>query len=145
MESCRYYAATANMVNSRSHLASYEQIQAWLAEAADCGAIPGCEEDKKDNMIAMLAEFFRFLLELDDYSIGIICEIIAPADGSTSGCTVSKLGKLHGCSRQAMHRKILYMISCHPELASLLKSTMYKLSSGRQLFLRHHQNRAAAR
>ena len=144
MESCRYYNATANLVNSRAKLASYEQIQAWLAEAADYRYIPGAEEDNKENLVNMLAVFFRFLLDLDDYSIGVISEIISPSDGEKE-CTVSKLGRLHGCSRQAMHRKMLYMISRHPELASLLKSTMYKLSSSRQMFLRRKQNSAAAR
>ena len=88
----------------------------------------------------MLGRFFRFLLELDDYTIGIISEVITPADPERKSCSVSALSKLHGCSRQAMHRKILDIIARRPELALLLKSTMSKLSRGRQCFLRHRES-----
>lgn len=143
--SCNYYAATESTVNSRTHLTSFEAIQSWLPDCADFEHIPGCEPDENDSaaLIPMLGQFFRFLLELDDYTTGIICELISPAD-RTKKCTVSHLGRLHGCSRQAMHRKILDIIAARPELTSLLKSTMYKLSSGRQRFMRYRSEHAVA-
>ena len=147
--SCGYYAATAALVESRSHLASFEEVQSWLTDAADYDHIPGEQEEiarRQDNnhLISMLGRFFRFLLELDDYTIGIISEVITPADPERKSCSVSALSKLHGCSRQAMHRKILDIIARRPELTSLLQSTMYKLSSGRQRFMRSRSKQAIA-
>ena len=146
-QSCSYCAATESSVDSRSKLTCFEEIQSWLPECADFDHIPGeFEEDSTaTDLIPMLSRFFRFLLELDDYTVGIISEIIAPGERPVKRCTVSHLGKLHGCSRQAMHRKILDIIASRPELTTLLKSTMYKLSSGRQLFLRRKQDSAAVR
>ncbi|MBR7155305.1 MAG: hypothetical protein IKD22_00575 [Lentisphaeria bacterium] len=137
--SCEYYTATAASVESRSHLSSFEAMQDWHAQVADFDHIPGEEvpEERSADILAMLSRFFRYLLELDAYSIGVICEVILPRNGKS--CTVSALGKLHGCSRQAMHRKILAMIAAHPELAVLLKKTMYKLTESRELFLRHRK------
>lgn len=145
-QSCAYCAATEKHMESRTHLTSYEAIQDWLPESADFDHIPGSdsEENSSDVMIAMLGRFFRFLLELDDYTMGIICELISPADKNIKHCTVSHLGRIHGCSRQAMHRKILDIIARRPELTSLLKSTMYKLSAGRQLFIRRRSEQAIA-
>ena len=143
-KSCAYCKATENMVESRSRLASFEQMENWKREVADYDHIPGTSRPESNGILTVLSRFFRYILDLDDYSLGIIREVIAPTENGTP-CTVSQLGRLHGCSRQAMHRKMLYMISRHPELASLLKSTMYKLSSSRQMFLRRKQNSAAAR
>lgn len=138
--SCAYYTETAATVESRSHFASFEAMQDWHTLAADCDHIPGNEpeENPAAEIVPMLSRFFRYLLELDSYSVGVICEVIMPRSDNGS-CTVSALGKLHGCSRQAMHRKILAIIAAHPELASLLKNTMYKLSESRELFLRNRK------
>ena len=138
-ESCTYWNSTAASVESQSKLTSFEEIQEWLPDSADFSNIPGNEpeNDERSNLISMLGRFFRFLLELDDYTMGIICEIIKPSGETPHGCTVSYLGKIHGCSRQAMHRKILDIIARKPELTALLKNTMYKLSRGRQNFIRH--------
>ena len=146
--SCNYYAATAAQTESRSHLASFDEIQNWLQDAADYDHIPGEQEENirrqdKNCFISMLSRFFRFLLDLDDYTIGIICEIVTPSTPSSRTVSVTTLSKLHGCSRQAMHRKILDIIAHRPELALLLKSTMSKLSRGRQCFLRRRSDEAA--
>ena len=145
-QACSYCAATESSVDSRSKLTCYEEIQSWLPECADFDHIPGeFEEDTPaTDLIPMLSRFFRFLLELDDYTIGIISEIIAPGERSEKRCTISHLGRIHGCSRQAMHRKILDIIARRPELTTLLQSTMYKLSSGRQLFMRSRSKQAIA-
>ena len=92
----------------------------------------------------MLGRFFRYLAGLDDYTIGIICEMLN--SGNVAGnCTVSKLSRLRGCSRQTMHRKLLEIIARRPELSSLLQGTMYKLSRGRQRFMRNQHNSAVSK
>ena len=136
-QACSYCAATESSVDSRSKLTCYEEIQSWLPECADFDHIPGeFEEDSHaTDLIPMLSRFFRFLLELDDYTIGIISEIIAPKERSVKRCTISHLGKMHGCSRQAMHRKVLNMIIKHPELSGLFMMLMPKLSRSRRNFM----------
>ena len=136
--SCCYCAATAHLVESKNKHISFEAVHSWLTDSADFDHIPGNDIDEPERLqlIPMLGRFFRFLLELDDYTVGIICELISPSDKNVKHCTVSHLGRLHGCSRQAIHRKILDIIADRPELTVLLKSTMYKLSSGRQRFMR---------
>ena len=140
-QSCKLFSATAKSVDRRSKLTSFEEVQSWHLESADFDHIPGIsdEEDNQSNFIAMLGEFFHYLVNLDDYTIGIICKIV----NSGKNCTVTELGKLHGCSRQAMHRKILNIIAKKPELSSLLQGTMYKLSRGRQRFIRNRCRIAA--
>ena len=142
-QSCSFFAATAKSVESRSKLASYEELQNWMPEAADFDHIPGeCHDSNPHSgFIAMLGHFFRYLISLDDYTVGIICEVIN-SGGKSNPCTVAELGRLHGCSRQAMHRKILDIIAGKPELSSLLQGTMYKLSRGRQRFMRNSRETA---
>ena len=143
--SCRYYAATAAQVESRSHLASFDEVQEWLTDAADYDHIPGEQEavsrrQEKSCFISMLGRFFRFLLELDEYTLGILREIIVPGGEK---CSVTLLGKLRGCSRQAIHRKILYEIARHPELSAVFIQIMDKLGASRRQFMR--KNSAAAK
>lgn len=135
-DSCRYYTATARKVESRSHLVSYEAIAPLIPEGIDDTHTPGCEETEAEHpdMIPALSGFFRYLLELDDYTLGIISEVVSPS--SSGRCTVSKLSRLHGCSRQAMHRKLMSIIALHPELSTLFQNILYKLSSSRRVFLR---------
>ena len=134
-KSCAYCKATENMVESRSHLVSFEQVENWKEQVADYDHIPGSTHSAHNGFLTILSRFFRYLLELDDYSLGIIREVIAPS-GSDKPSSVSQLGKLHGCSRQAMHRKLLDMIASHPELALLFRDIMFKLPRSRQIFLR---------
>ena len=134
-KSCAYCKATENIVESRSHLTSFEQIENWKSEIADYDHIPGTSRPGNNGFLTILSRFFRYILELDDYSLGIIREVIVPA-GSDKPSSVSHLGKLHGCSHQAMHRKLLDMIASHPELALLFRDIMFKLPRSRQIFLR---------
>lgn len=145
-EACAYYAATTSSVDRRSKLISFEAIQEWLPDAADYDHIPGEPapgSSRRSTLISMLANFFKFMLTLDDYTVGIICEVVSPGRNSAKTCTVSELGRLHGCSRQAMHRKILDIIARHPELGLLLKNTMFKLSRGRRNFIRKRAEEVA--
>ena len=145
-QSCALFAATSRSVESRSKLTSFEEIQSWLPDSADFDHIPGETKatDRHSRLISMLGRFFRYLIGLDDYTIGIICEMLN--SGNVSGnYTVSKLSRLRGCSRQTMHRKLLEIIARRPELSSLLQGTMYKLSRGRQRFMRNQHNSAVSK
>ena len=139
-DSCRYYTATEKKVKSRTHLASYEAMASVIPDRFSDAPLPGEEEEAaaedRRGMADAIGSFFRYLLELDDYTVGIISEIISPSAAGVR-CTVSQLSKLHGCSRQAMHRKMLSIIALHPELSSLFQNILYKLGSGRRRFLRH--------
>ncbi len=145
-QSCALFAATSRSVESRSKLTSFEEIQSWLPDSADFDHIPGeiKATDRHSRLISMLGRFFRYLIGLDDYTIGIICEMLN--SGNVSGnYTVSKLSRIRGCSRQTMHRKLLEIIARRPELSSLLQGTMYKLSRGRQRFMRNQHNSAVSK
>ncbi|MBO5667975.1 MAG: hypothetical protein J6S43_02505 [Lentisphaeria bacterium] len=135
-DSCRYWQATAGSVNSRTHVVSFEAAESIIPDTPDFDHIPGMEEENiQDIIIDRLGKFFRYLLELDEYTLGIVTQIVAPA-GSKAPATVRELGALHDCSRQAMHRKMLRIISRHPELSALFQLLMPKLSAGRRVFLR---------
>ena len=144
-QSCNFFYATSKSVKSRSRLTSYENVQSWLLDSADFEHIPGVaeEEAEQSSIVAMLSYFFRYLITLDDYTVGIICQVINSGDAPGS-CTVAELGKAHGCSRQAMHRKILDIIAGKPELSALLQGTMYKLSRGRQRFISRNRRTTPA-
>ena len=141
--SCRYYTGTEKKLHHREHIVSFEAAQELL-ECADCDHIPGEEpqENRSSELISALSRFFRYLLDLDDYSIGIIAEVVSPSEKKRH-CTIPYLSKVRGCSRQAMHGKVLRLISEHPELAALFRKTLYKLSGSRQSFLRRRANAAS--
>ncbi len=134
--SCRYYKMTGKKMDAREHIVSFDAAQE-LCECADFDHIPGNEEpfDFNREIILALSRFFRYMLELDEYSIGIIAEVVSPENKGVH-CTVPYLSRIHGCSRQAMHRKLMKIIGAHPELAGLFRNTLYKLSDARQSFLR---------
>ena len=89
---------------------------------------------KDPEIIAALAHFFRYLLELDDYTLGIIGRMITLWHDKKV-VNVGTLSEEHGCSRQAMHRKILNIIGQHPELSALFSMVLPKLSRSRRCFL----------
>lgn len=142
MLSCRYYKVTGRKMESREHIVSFDAAQE-LFECADFDHIPGEQEPSDDSgeMIDALSSFFRYMLELDEYSIGIIAEVVSPGKKGVH-CTVPYLSRVHGCSRQAMHRKLMKIIGAHPELSGLFRNTLYKLSNSRQSFLRQRAARA---
>lgn len=95
------------------------------------------ENADSDQLITMLGKFFRYLLELDEYTLGLICQVVAPTDGKES--TVKTLSRIRGCSRQAIHRKILSIIGEKPELSGFFAPLMKRISSARQNFILHRQ------
>lgn len=143
--SCRYYRLSDRKMDQREHVVSFDAAHEVL-ECADCEHIPGCEPeiDARQERIGELSRFFRYLLDLDGYSLGIIAEVVAPSEPGRH-CTVHRLGELHGCSRQAMHKKLIKLIGSRPELAGLFRNTLYKLTAARRSFLRHRAMEAASK
>ena len=144
---CRYCRATEPAMESRSGMVSFEEVEAWMVEAADFDHIPGCEAEdsapkhSRRSSAALsplpselngLGEMLRFMLSLDDYTLGILAEVIVPDDSRPgAGRTIADLARLHRCSRQAMHRKALASVRRHPELAGLFQLTLRKIGRGR--------------
>lgn len=105
----------------------------------DFAAIPeysslsaGEKKALKLMIIAMMGKFFRYLLDLDRYTLGMICEVIDPA--SAGEVSVNSLSLKRGCSRQAVHQKILSIIGAHPELAVLFEPVMSHVTAARHSF-----------
>ncbi len=94
----------------------------------------GCEEGECSCEKQDLAEFLNFLFHLDNYTLGILAEIVAPSQDSSSRLTVAKMARTHGISRQGMHRKILDIARKSPELSSLLKCVILKIRKSRTDF-----------
>lgn len=144
--SCRYYRCSGKKVDAREHIVSFDHAD-YLDECMDFINIPGlepAEPNHRSEMISALSRFFRYLLELDEYTIGIISEVVKASRRGVH-CTVPYLSRVHGCSRQAMHRKLMKIIGAHPELAGLFRDTLYKLSSSRQSFLRRRAGAAVGK
>ncbi len=137
-DSCRYYAATAKMVNRREkHLVSFEKAAFMIPAEADFDHIPGEEvPGEKEELIGLLGQFFRYLIGLDDYTLAMICGVIA-GEKENQPCTVSVLSRQLGCSRQAVHRKILAVIAGHPELSGFFSRVMTRLSRARSMSWRN--------
>ena len=148
-EACRYCRATEPAMESRSGMVSFEEVESWMTEIADFDHIPGCEEDvppaRRSRRNAPgsppppelngLGELLRFMLSLDDYTLGFLAEVIVPDDSRPgAGRSIADLARLHRCSRQAMHRKALAAVRRHPELAGLFQLTLRKIGRGRASF-----------
>ena len=128
LESCKYYSGTpekAGVLHRERSLEGGSFNKDW--HEAMLLAQPGLP----DTRISMrdLAEFARFLLALDDYSLGIVAEVIR---GSAS---ISELAKCAGTSRQNAHVKVTALISRVPELAKVFAPLMPKLTAARRHFL----------
>ena len=128
LESCKYYAGTSENAGVKHRERSLEGRsfnKDW--HEAMLLAQPGLP----DTHISMreLAEFARFLLSLDDYSLGIVAEVIR---GSAS---ISELAKCAGTTRQNAHTKVTTLISRVPELAKVFAPLMPKLTAARRHFL----------
>ena len=152
LAACRYCRATEPAMESRSGMVSFEEIEGWLPEVADFDHIPGCEEEDEESAASErprrknpreplpaglddLGSLLRFLLSLDDYTLGILAEVIVPDDSRPgAGRTIADLARLHRCSRQAMHRKALGAVRRHPELAGLFRLTLRKIGRSRAVF-----------
>ena len=142
--SCRYYADTAPQMDSRLNMISFEHVQNWSDLVADTVHVPGAESPPEDAgfsgkiapEIPGMAQFLRFMLELDDYTLGILSEIIVPRPDAAEYCSMADLAHVHRCTRQAIHRKILRSARHNPEIARLLQLTFRKVRRSRSVFRR---------
>lgn len=134
--SCRFYSSTASSVESRLGLVSFDNtVDEWLA--VDSSNIPGSEEpeiNQRNEMISALARMFRWIISLDSYTLGLVAEIVVPGKVDASGVSIARLAALRGCSRQAIHGKMLTAVMEHPELASLFQTVLRRVGSLRSKF-----------
>ena len=137
MASCLCISDTEARIEQHSGMASVEELDGWAMQLSTPAVLPDAEEDAAaepdDDDLARLSEFCRFIFSLDDYTLGILAAIIVPGERGGS-CTVSDLARLHGCTRQAMHRKMLASVRRHPELAQLFRVALRKIGRGREFF-----------
>ena len=129
-DSCRYYTASAPGIDRGLNLASLDCVSDSCSSWRSSAPIPGEEDDENQEQerflsLSEVAGFFRYLLDLDSYTLEIIREIIAPVSGRK--CNIADLCKLHNVSRQSVHRKIFRVICKRPELRQLLRSTLDRL------------------
>lgn len=134
--SCHLYSSTESTVESRLGLVSLDStVDEWLA--TDCSNIPGTEEpeiNQHNEMISALARMFRWIISLDSYTLGLVAEIVVPGKIDASGVSIARLAALRGCSRQAIHGKMLTAVMEHPELASLFQTVLRRVGSLRSKF-----------
>ena len=134
--SCSYYRSTASSVESRLRLTSLDNLAPWSKALIDPNAdIPGenmpedlaCEPDPAEELVSIreLTRFFRYLMQLDRYTIAVLRELLdSPSDDP---CTISKLSRRFGVTRQAVYRKILRIARKHPELRYVLRGTFTRM------------------
>ncbi|MCQ2377599.1 MAG: hypothetical protein MJ016_00100 [Victivallaceae bacterium] len=147
--SCRYYTESAPKMESRLNMVSFEFVQNWSDLIADTVHVPGAEpvpenpaqDGKAAPEIPGMARFLRFMLELDDYTLGILSEIIVPRPDTAERCSVAELARVHRCTRQAIHRKMLRSARKNPEIAHLLELTFRKVRRSRSAFSRNTARR----
>lgn len=71
-----------------------------------------------------IKRMLEYINAIDDYTLGIIDTIISPSAGAIQRLTTADLARIHGISRQGMHRKLLDTWAKYPELKSLLKGAL---------------------
>ena len=135
-DSCLCISNTDGTIDNGLKLVSFEALEGWAEPVAESR---GDEEDAEPSAspeLAALSEFCRYILHLDDYTLGILAEIIAPRTARRDVC-VAELARVHRCSRQAMHRKMLSSVRKHPEIAGVFQVALRKIGRCRSAFLHH--------
>ena len=146
--SCRCISDTEAHIEQHSGMTSVEELDGWALQLSIPAVLPESDEEPDEEPepltgeLAQLSEFCRFIFTLDDYTLGILAAIIAPDGEAVANCTVAALARLHGCTRQAMHRKMLSSVRRHPELASLFQVALRKIGRGKEFFRRPEACRA---
>lgn len=132
---CRLCTETESRIDRPVGGQDFDSVAEWAPDLADYRHIPGeePEEEQEPRNTADFAGFLNFLLHLDNYTLGILAELIAPTQEKRR-FTASELARIHGISRQGMHRKLLDTARKSPELASLLAMTVRKIRRARQEF-----------
>ena len=144
---CRLCTETESRMNRPIGGQDFDGVAEWAPDLADYSHIPGDEPEDVPEMethgSADLAGFLNFILHLDDYTLGILAEIIAPSrEGKRY--SVADLARIHGISRQGMHRKMLDTARKSPELATLLAMTVKKIRHARREFTAPRRRPAAS-
>ncbi len=134
--SCKYY--TTHPIDNRrprQECIDYDAVSAWALQTADFSDIPGCESEDTDLIgVDKLAAFFRYLLNLDKYTLEILKMFFDDRPGKENIPSVSEIAAVRGCSRQAVHRKILDIIKRNPELSRLFSLTLRHLPRDRRRY-----------
>ena len=136
-KSCEYYTkSSVPSPRPRQEKVSYESIADWHMETADTSSIPGCggEDGNEAVPLSMLGDFFRYLLNLDKYTLELLKAIFDDQRDEDDVPSVAELASRRGCSRQAVHRKILDIIHEHPELSRLFSLTLRHLPRDRRRY-----------
>lgn len=121
-ESCSLYARTEKSMNRPLGHVSLDKMEHLVGDGQDRVAPkPGSREE--------LLDFLRFLSKLDEYTLGIVLEVVDNPDRS-----VAALARLRGVSRQALHRKMLDACRKTPETAGLFGLVVKKIAKSRQEF-----------
>lgn len=126
-ESCRYYT-TAPTDLARSGDVSLDSGSYNRDSHED---VQKLQTGLSKTTLAMqdIADFVRFLAELDDFTLGIVTEVVKGAR------SIAELAEVAGLSRWYVHKKVLTAISRVPELAELFVPLMPRLSAARRRFL----------
>lgn len=138
-EACRLCTETEPAMNRPIYGQDYDSVAGWAPDLADYSHIPGDAPEEEEEPTsatqtsADLAGFLNFILHLDDYTLGILAEIIAPSR-EAKRYSVAEIARIHGISRQGMHRKMLDVARKSPELAALLAMTVKKIRRARREF-----------
>lgn len=134
-KSCELYTQTAPDMEKRQRLVSFDNsVYQWFpAPETDT---PGYEDpaEPRQEMITALAQMLKWIMSLDSYTLGIVAEIIAPSHTFQGGTNVSYLAEIRGCSRQAMHEKMLTSVKKFPELASLFQTALRRVGNLKSKF-----------
>ena len=136
-KSCEYYTNTRSSAG-RPHCesVSYEAIADWHSEVADNSSIPGESEENEQQYLTIdkLAEFFKYLLNLDKCTLELLKLLFDDNCERSEMPSIAELAAKRGCSRQAVHRKILNIIGEHPELSRLFSLTLRHLPRDRRRY-----------
>ena len=134
-DSCVCIGDTESTIDNGLKLVSFEALEGWAEPVAESRETDEEESEAPASPeLAALSEFCRYLLHLDDYTLGILAEIIAPESAKRDIC-VAELARVHRCSRQAMHRKMLSSVRRHPEIAGVFQVALRKIGRSRSAFL----------
>ena len=80
-----------------------------------------------------------YLIDLDEYTLALICQTVS-GDENHQPVTVNSLSSRLGCSRQAVHRKMLSVIAAHPELSGFFRRVITKFAAAKSLTWRRKKD-----
>lgn len=144
--SCQLYTQTEGRMNRPLGGQCFDEVSSFAVDLATPPVFPDSANAVADNELAPdndtpiditahFSAFLHFLLSLDDYTLGILAEIIQPND-KNHRIYVAQLARIRNISRQGMHRKLLDTARKSPELAMLLKCVVLKIRKSKQEFVR---------